>query len=483
MRVLYVSTEVYPFVKTGGLADVNAALPIALINLDLDVRMLLPGLPAFMNATSNRKRLVSIGSAFGARKIVIWLARLNDVPVYLIEAPELYGREGNPYTDGDGLDWPDNPMRFALLSWIAARFADGIIENWRPDIIHSHDWHAALTTAYLAARGGHRPASIFTVHNLSFQGQFLPEIFPALKLPPHFFTLQGVEFHGKVNFMKAGLHYADRITTVSPSYAQEIQTSQYGCGMEGVLRSRAGVLSGILNGIDQTVWDPHSDHHLAARYDKKDPSGKIACKHALCAELGLLCEQSDLLFAVVSRLTDQKGLDLLLDVLPDLIRRGGRLAVMGSGVPEIEKQFSAAVARYPNKIAVYIGYDEALAHRIVAGADVIVVPSRFEPCGLTQMYGLAYGTLPLVRRVGGLADTVRDVDSKSIAAGVATGFVIDEAEPEALAKAYARAFTWWRKPALWARLRENAMEQDFSWAASAQHYDEIYRELRPHVLQ
>src|SRR5208282_1475147 len=270
--------------------------------------------------------------------------------------------------------------------------------------------------------------SIFTVHNLSFQGQFLPEIYPALKLPLHFFTLHGVEFHGMVNFMKAGLHYADRITTVSPSYAQEIQTPRYGCGMDGVLRSRAGALSGILNGIDRAVWNPRNDHHIAARYDKKDPSGKIACKNALCTELRLHCEQSDPLFGVVSRLTDQKGLDLLLDVLPDLIRRGGRLAVMGSGVPEIEKKFSAAVARYPNKIAVHIGYDEALAHRIVAGADVIVVPSRFEPCGLTQMYGLAYGTLPLVRHVGGLADTVRDVDAKNLAAGTATGFVFDEAE-------------------------------------------------------
>jgi starch synthase len=240
-------------------------------------------------------------------------------------------------------------------------------------------------------------------------------------------------------------------------------------------------LSGILNGIDRKIWHPRSDHHIAAPYDVLDPAGKAVCKDALCAELELQCKQSDLLFAVVSRLTDQKGLDLLLAVLPILIKRGGRLAVMGAGVPAIEKMFSEAVARYPNKVAVRIGYDEALAHRIIAGADVIVAPSRFEPCGLTQMYGVAYGTLPLVRRVGGLADTVRDADAKGVVTGMATGFVFDDAEPEALAAACTRAFALWRKPAQWARLRETAMQQDFSWAASARHYVELYRELRPHA--
>ncbi|HUO43634.1 MAG TPA: glycogen synthase GlgA [Burkholderiales bacterium] len=479
MRVLYVSTEVYPFVKTGGLADVNAALPPALIDLDLDVRMLLPGLPGLMSAVSGRRRLVTLGSAFGAGEISIWQARLDDVPVYLIDAPELYAREGGPYTDSAGRDWPDNPMRFALLGWIAARFADGIIEDWRPQVVHSHDWHAALAPAYLAARGGNRPASVFTVHNLSFQGQYSPETFTGLKLPPHFFTLHGVEFHGMVNFMKAGLHYADRITTVSPSYAKEIQTPAYGCGMDGVLRSRAGALTGILNGIDRGVWDPATDRHIAVRYSRKDVSGKIACKRALCGELGLQGGEKNPLFAVVSRLTDQKGLDLLLEVLPDVIRRGGRLAVMGTGAPEIEAKFREAVARYPGRVAVHINYDEAFAHRIVAGADVIVVPSRFEPCGLTQMYGLAYGTLPLVRRVGGLADTVRDTNAVNIAAAAATGFVFDDAQPAALAAACARVFELWRKSALWAELRENAMRQNFGWTVSAQHYLEIYRELRP----
>jgi len=481
MRVLYVSTEVYPFVKTGGLADVNAALPPALMNLDLDVRLLLPGLPGFMDAITKRKRLVELGGAFGAEEVTVWRARLDDVPVYLLEAPELYGREGNPYLDPNGRDWPDNSRRFALLGQVAARFADGVIENWRPDIVHSHDWHAALAPAYLAARGGDRPASVFTIHNLSFQGQFPAEIFPVLKLPPHFFSMHGIEFHGEVNFMKAGLFYADRITTVSPSYGREIQTAQYGCGMEGVLHSRAGALSGILNGIDRTVWSPRRDPHLAANYEMTDAAGKAACKNALCAEFALHCKPADLLFGVVSRLTDQKGLDLLLAVLPDLIRRGGRLAVMGAGEPEIEKKFAAAAAHFPHKVAAHIGYDEALAHRIVAGADVIVVPSRFEPCGLTQMYGLAYGTLPLVRRVGGLADTVRDADAANIASGLATGFVFDAAEPAALMAACARAFALWRKPAQWARLRETAMQQDFSWTASARHYAGLYRALRPYA--
>jgi len=478
MRVLYVSTEVYPFVKTGGLADVNAALPPALINLNLDVRLLLPGLPGFMNAITRRKRLVELGNVFGPGEVTIWRALLNETPAYLIEAPALYEREGNPYITDDGRDWPDNPRRFALLGQIAARFADGMVENWRPDVVHSHDWHAALAPAYLAARGGDRPASVFTVHNLSFQGQFPGEVFPALKLPPHFFALHGVEFHGMVNFMKAGLHYADRITTVSPSYAKEIQTPEYGCGMEGMLLSRAGALSGILNGIDRTIWNPRHDPHLAAHYDMTEMTGKAECKRALCAELGLNCKPSELLFGVVSRLTDQKGLDLLLAVLPDLIRRGGRLVVMGSGDPVLEKKFAAAAAHYPHKVAVRIGYDEALAHRIIAGIDVIVVPSRFEPCGLTQMYGLAYGALPLVRRVGGLADTVRDVDAGSIA----TGFIFEAAEATALAAACARIFALWRKPAQWARLRETAMQEDFSWTASARHYAGLYRELRPQAM-
>jgi starch synthase len=474
MQVLYASTEIYPALKTGGLADVNAALPPALIRLGADVRLLLPGFPALLKAAGQLERVATLDAVFGSDPVQLARGILHGVPAYLIEAPEFYARPGNPYTDARGQDWPDNPLRFALLGWVAARFADGAFDGWRPDIVHSHDWHAGLAPAYLAARGGDRPGSVFTVHNLSYQGQFPAETFGALHLPPHFFGLQGLEFYGKVNFMKAGLHYADRITTVSPTYAREIQTAGQGCGMEGLLRSRAGALTGILNGVDPQEWNPASDPRIPARYDAAHSDGKAVCKVALQTGLGLGANAPGPLFGVVSRLTTQKGLDLLLDTLPRLIAGGGQLALLGTGDADLEHRFRAASAAHPRAVAVRVGYDENIAHGIVAGADVIVVPSRFEPCGLTQMYGLVYGTLPLVRRVGGLADTVRDA---ALPAG--NGFVFDDASTGALAAALDRIFSLWREPAKWAALRRLAMAEDFGWEQPAQRYLALYRGLRP----
>lgn len=479
MRVLYASTEVFPALKTGGLADVNAALPPALMGLGVDVRLLLPAFPALVGAARQRERVVVLGPAFGLDEIVISRASLYGVPAYLIEAPQFYAREGTPYGDAGGRDWPDNHLRFALLGWVAALFADGAIDGWRPDIVHGHDWHAGLAPAYLAARGGDRPASVFTVHNLAFQGQFEGAVFAQLGLPQEFFSMHGIEFHGQVNFMKAGLHYADRITTVSPTYALEIRTEEFGFGMDGLLRSRAGAIEGILNGVDGTTWNPAHDPHLAANFDLENLSGKDACKTALRAELGLDSGAAGPLFGAVSRLTGQKGLDLLLGALPGLLAGGAQLALLGSGEAAVEDAFAAAAARHPRQVAVRFEYDEALAHRIIAGTDVIAVPSRFEPCGLTQMYGLAYGTLPLVRRVGGLADTVRDADAASIAAGTATGFVFGEASAEALREAIARVFALWKMQSQWARVRRTAMREDFGWNAPAVRYLDLYRELRP----
>jgi len=478
MRVLYASTEVYPALKTGGLADVNAALPVALLEAGADVRFLLPAFPAIARAAIEVQSVTELKAPIGDAKLRVLRGLLAGVPAYLIEAGSLYARSGNPYVDDEGRDWPDNHLRFALLGWVAARFADGSIDNWRPDIVHGHDWHTGLAPAYLAARGGERPASVFTVHNLGYQGEFPAETFRELALPANFFSIYGIEFYGKVNFMKAGLHYADRITTVSPTYAKEIQTPEFGFGMDGLLRSRAGVLTGILNGVDRAIWNPATDAAIAARYSRQNIRGKARCKADLRAELGL-AESDGPVFGVVSRLTSQKGLDLVLEVLHELVGLGGQLALLGAGDQALEAGLRAAAARYPGAVSVRLGYDEALAHRHFAGSDVILVPSRFEPCGLTQMYALAYGALPLVRRVGGLADTVVDADAEAIAAGTATGFVFTAASAQGLRGALERTLALWREPRRWARVRGTAMRRDFSWASAATRYLDLYRELRP----
>ena len=478
VQVIYATTEIYPALKTGGLADVNAALPGALLDAGVDVRILLPAFPDILRAAHDVHPVVRLKAPVGGLDVRILRGLLAGVPVYLIEAGPLYARPGNPYVDEMGRDWPDNHLRFALLGWVAARFADGTIDGWRPDIVHGHDWHAGLAPAYLAARGGARPGSVFTVHNLGYQGEFPATAFNELALPASFFSLHGLEFYGKVNFMKSGLHYADRITTVSPAYAREIQTPEYGFGMDGLLRSRAGVLTGILNGVDRAVWNPETDQGIAARFSHEDPAGKARCKDGLRAELGL-ASGSGPVYGVVSRLTAQKGLDLVLEVLPELVGRGGQLALLGSGDAGLEAEFRAAAARYPGAVSVRIGYDDALAHTIIAGSDVILVPSRFEPCGLTQLYGLAYGSLPLARRVGGLSDTVCDASADNLAAGTATGFVFAEASAPDLLGAMNRASALWKNPRRWARVRRTAMLQDFGWAPMARRYLEVYRELRP----
>ena len=476
MRVLYVSTEVHPALKTGGLADVNAALPAALAQLGADVRLLLPGFPALVEAATAHGKRIEIGAAFGIERISLVPCRIGAIPAWLIDAPAFFARAGNPYVDGDGRDWPDNAARFALLGWLAARFADGGFDAWRPDIVHSHDWHAGLVSAYLRARGGAGPGSVFTVHNLGYQGQFAATAFPALGLPDHFFSMHGLEYHGALNFMKAGLFYADRITTVSPTYAREIQGAEQGFGMEGLLRSRAGALSGILNGIDTKEWNPRTDPHLAARYGSGEWQAKAACSLALRAELGLSAASRGPLLGVVSRLTPQKGLDLLLEALPLLLTGGGQCALLGSGDAPLQSAWQGAAEAHPGQVAVRQGYDEALAHRIIAGADLLAVPSRFEPCGLTQMYALRYGTLPLVRGTGGLADTVIDAGGEN-----PNGFVFDAAHSADLGAALQRALSMWRHPKLWQAMQSSAMQADFGWAASAARYMALYRELRPHA--
>ena len=480
MKVLHVAAEVFPLVKTGGLGDVVAALPPMLAERGLDARLLLPGLPAIRDGVRAQKKIAEFGPAFGAASVVIRHGRMPEtgVQAYVVDAPWLYAREGNPYVGPDGLPWPDNLQRFAMLGWAAAHLAFGEFDPfWTPDILHAHDWHAALSLAYLAGHPAHPVRSVYTVHNLAYSAEFDLDAHASLDLPQRLFTHEGLEFHGRGSFMKAGLVFADRITTVSPRYAQEICTPEFGHGYEGVIGARRNVLIGILNGVDYKLWDPTTDRHSDKLFSARSLDGKATCKAAVRASLGLRAEPDAALAVIVSRLTDQKGMDLVLQALPQLLARGMQLAVLGEGDPGIQEAFVVAARLNPGRVAVHIGYDEALAHRLIAAGDLILVPSRFEPCGLTQLYGLRYGTLPLVRRVGGLADTVVDTNHDTLQADAATGFVFDEASAEALGAAIGRAADAWADQTLWRALMQRAMAKDYSWGAAARKYLSLYRAL------
>jgi starch synthase len=484
MRVLYITAELYPWVKSGGLGDVAGALPPALIAEGIDVRLLLPGFRGFLDAFPGITDVVRLATPFAAERVRVGIARLpgTESLAYLVDHPAFYDRPGNPYASPDGSDWPDNHRRFGLLGWVAAELAHGADPGWRPDILHGHDWHTGLAPAYLAARPpaeGHVP-TVFTIHNLAYRGPFPGSVFPELALPPEFFSIDGVEFFGMVSFIKAGLFYSDRLTTVSPTYAREIQTPVFGWGLDGLLRTRASVLTGILNGVDTKVWDPRHDAVLPRCYGERDATaGKRAAKAALQKRLGLEPTERVPLFGAVSRLTPQKGLDLVLAALPDLVTGGCQFALLGSGDSDLEQAFAATAHRYRGRVGVVIGYDESLAHLIYAGSDAILVPSRFEPCGLTQLYALRYGALPLVRRVGGLADTVVDATAANLAEGLATGFAFDGDNPSALMSAMARVTALFHERKIWQGMMQQAMTRDFSWAAAARQYAAIYRTLRP----
>lgn len=477
MKILHVAAEMYPWVKTGGLADVVGALPEALARRGADVRVLLPGLPAFVEALSEVHTVCDFGAVFGAARVRLLQGHLHGlaVPAYLVDAPFLYRRTGGPYEWAPGRPWDDNLQRFGLLGWVAANLAAGDAHrDWAPQVVHGHDWHAAMACAYGALNAADHAACVFTIHNLAYQGLFPGSDFHLLGLPSVFMAPAGVEYHGQVSFMKAGLKFADRITTVSPTYAREIATHDYGAGLDGVIRGRQADLSGIVNGIDDEVWDPARDSALAARYDATALEGKAANKAALQAELGLPQEAGVMVFGVVSRLTSQKGLDLLLEAAPALLREGAQLVVQGSGDAALEQAFKALAAAHPGQVCARIGYDEALAHRLIAGVDAILVPSRFEPCGLTQMYGLRYGTVPVVRQVGGLADTVQDVEAAGATAAPGTGFVFQAATGRALEEALLRALRLYRRPAAWRAVMQEGMRRDLSWGAAAQAYERVY---------
>ncbi|MBF0391505.1 MAG: glycogen synthase GlgA [Alphaproteobacteria bacterium] len=480
MRVLFVSSEVYPLIKTGGLADVSGALPRALVELGHDVRILMPGYPQALEAATDKREVANLGVPLGAGETRLIEARTPDggVPLLLIDCPAAYARGGGPYQDGAGRDWPDNPVRFGLLGWVAAVLSQPTTPlGWVPDILHGNDWQAGLAPAFLHAWGGPRPATVSTIHNIAYQGRFPADTVARLGLPWSMYTIDGLEFWGGMSFLKAALAYSDQITTVSPTYAREIQTPAFGCGLEGLLAHRAADVTGILNGADYGVWNPSSDPHLAQRYQPAEPEGKLANKLALQGEVGLDRDGGAPLAIVVSRLNDMKGMDLLLAALPTLIGQGAQLAVLGTGDAHLEADFQAAAQANPGRIAVRIGYDEGLAHRMQAGGDMLLMPSRAEPCGLTQIYAFRYGTLPVVHQTGGLADTVVDSTYDTLLAGTATGFVFEQPTASALRWCLERAVSLYRQPEQWRRIRLSAAAQDFAWRRSAERYQRLYAAL------
>jgi len=476
MKVLFVVSEIYPIVKTGGLGDVAGALPIALAELGVDVRVMVPAYPAMLDAVEGLGEPVSLGDPLGGGETRLLLGRLpqSGIAVWLVHNPALFDRAAGPYLDPVGRDWHDNHLRFAVLARAAAMACDaGAILGWCPDVMHAHDWHAGLAPAYLHLRAGRRPASVLTIHNLAFQGNFPAAVLGQVGLPPECFSMDGVEFHNQVSFLKAGIRYSDRVTTVSPTYAREILTPAMGCGFDGILRQRSGDLRGILNGIDYRVWDPAADPFIARAYDAGRLARKAANKAAVAERLGLAEKPTAPLIGVVSRLTDQKGVDLILGALPSLLAMGVRLAVVGTGDAPLEQGFRDAATAYPGRVGVWIGYDEPLAHLVQAGCDLLLVPSRFEPCGLTQLVALRYGTVPVVRRTGGLADTVIDASRED----EGTGFAFEAATPLGLSGAVSRALAAYRKRTAWKALQRRAMAQDFSWVRAARDYLALYGEL------
>ncbi len=477
MRVLSVASEVYPLIKTGGLADVAGALPPALARRGIEVRTLVPGYPAVMAKLRDARVVYDNPSLLGVPARLL-AAEVEGLQLIVIDSPPLYDRPGGPYGDASGTDHPDNWRRFGALGRAAADVAVGMMPEFLPDLVHAHDWQAGLAPAYLRFYGVPRP-SVVTIHNIAFQGRFPAGVFPALELPPQAAGLDGVEFYGGVGYLKAGLANASAITTVSPTYAEEIQTPAFGMGLDGLIAARAGALHGIVNGIDTGVWNPETDPLLAAPFSARKLQGRAVNRAALEARFGLHADDSPL-FVLVSRLTWQKGIDLLAWITAqDIVRAGHRLAVLGSGEPGLELTFRALAAEFPGRVGTVIGYDEALAHVMQGGGDAILIPSRFEPCGLTQLYGLRYGCVPIVARTGGLADTVIDANVAALNAKAATGFQFAPVDAAPLAGAIRRATLLMRDRAAWTALQRQGMKSDVSWDRSAAAYADLYASLLP----
>ena len=475
MDLLSVTSELYPLVKTGGLADVAGALPGALSAHKVKVRTLVPGYPQVMAHLREAEVVAEYQDLFdGSARILA--SRAVGLDLFVIDAPHLYNREGGPY-GGAGGDYADNWKRYAALSFVAAELTRGLVESYAPDIMQAHDWQSALAPAYVAFGGGRRTTkTVMTIHNLAFQGQFGRDIFWKLRLPPEAFSMSGVEYYGGVGFLKAGIQTADAVTTVSPTYAAEIRTREFGMGLDGLLNVRADRLHGILNGIDTDAWDPGTDPFLEANFRLSTIKQRQNNKLAVETRFGLARDDGPL-FGLVSRLTWQKGIDILASCIDPLVAAGGRLVVLGSGDDTLESAMASAAWRHPGRVGFERSYDEPLSHLIQGGVDAILVPSRFEPCGLTQLFGLRYGAVPVVSRVGGLADTVIDANVAAIEAGAATGVQFSPVAQHALIEAINRTVTLYRDERTWSRMRRNGMKFDVGWHASAAKYVKLFKEL------
>jgi starch synthase len=474
-QILCVAAEAFPLVKTGGLGDVVGALPGALSPHGVAVTTLLPGYPAVRAAIGAAPFVHRYDELLGVEAQILagWL---NGYPLLVLDAPALFDRDGGPYGDAKGVDWPDNWRRFAALARAGADLASGAVPNWRFDLLHAHDWHAGLAPAYLRYGAGRHTPSVMTIHNIGFQGRFDRAVFDQLRLPHFAYAIDGVEYYGGVGFLKAGLSSANAITAVSPGYAEEVRHPGFGMGLEGLIQTRWPSMTGIVNGIDPLVWNPSTDHALAMRYDAASLANRRANKAAIETGFGLDHEDGPL-FTVISRLTWQKGMDVLVDRLDSLVAAGGRLALLGTGEPALEARFRGAAARHHGRVAVAIGYDERLSHLLQGGADAILVPSRFEPCGLTQLYGLAYGCVPVAARTGGLGDTIIDANEAALANGVATGILFDGVNADSLAKALQRTMALYAQPNAWRGLQQQGMRSDFSWRRSGARYAALYAGL------
>lgn len=473
--MLFVAPELAPWAKAGGLGEVAHDLPRALRAAGADVRVLVPAYPALRAALRDAREVARLDAPGGALAPARLLQSDAPLPAYLVACDACYARVGDPYGGPDGRDWPDNALRFGLLSRVAAWLgAEGSPLDWKPDIVHCNDWPCGPAPAYLANAAGTRAATVMTIHNLAFHGLFGRDVLGQLGLPPETFAPEGLEFHGHVSFLKAGLHYATRLSTVSPTYAAEIQQPELGFGLEGLLRRRAADLRGIVNGIDTDAWNPATDAFLAAPYDAGRLDAKALNKAALQRELGLRADARAPLAGVVSRLVEQKGIDLVVAAADALLADGAQLIILGRGTPAIEDACRALAARNPGTVAARLEFSEALAHRIEAGADLFLMPSRFEPCGLNQQYSMRYGTPPVARRTGGLADTVVDATDGNLRAGRATGFVFDAPTPEALLDACRRAIACYRDAPRWAALQRAGMAREPGWDAAAREYLALY---------
>jgi starch synthase len=477
MKVLSVSSEVFPLVKTGGLADVAGALPIALKRFGIETKTLMPGYPAVMKVIKDPVVRLQFDDLLGEPATVLEVNH-QGLDILVLDAPAYYDRPGGPYLDPTGKDYVDNWRRFAALSLAGAEIAAGLMPGWRPDVVHAHDWQAAMTPVYMRYYPTPELPSILTIHNIAFQGQFSAEIFAGLRLPPQAFSVEAIEYYGNIGFLKGGLKTAHAITTVSPSYAGEILSAEFGMGLEGVIASRIDALHGIVNGIDHEVWDPATDQVLQTHYTGATLKNRAANRAAICEFFGLHNDSAPI-FCIISRLTWQKGMDLIAACADEIVAMGGKLAILGSGDPALEGSLLAAAARHPGRIGISIGYNEPMSHLMQAGCDAIIIPSRFEPCGLTQLYGLRYGCVPVVAHTGGLADTVIDANHAALAAKVATGIQFSPVTASGLLHAIRRALHLYADQKVWTQLQKQGMKSDVSWEKSAERYAALYSSLAP----